>query len=123
MTVAVVDRDARTREGLILRLRQMSEVSVLGGATDYHEALRLVGNQRPAVLVIDHRGMACEGTELLSRVTAAAPGVAIVIHTAYVTEREGADLRRAGADSIVVKEIDSDALVRTIRAVAERRVC
>lgn len=121
VTVAVVDGDARTREGLIRRLRQMPEISVLGGAMDPDEALSLVSDRRPAVLVIDHRGMLCEGAELLGRVRAAAPGVGIVVLTSYVTEPEGAELRRAGAHAIVVKEIDSEALVRTIRAVAERR--
>jgi DNA-binding NarL/FixJ family response regulator len=49
---------------------------------------------------------------------AAAPKTGIVILTAYLTEAERSDLTRAGARAILLKEIDTGTLVRTIRTVA-----
>ena len=48
------------------------------------------------------------------------PHSGIVILTAYVTEQERSELMRAGARAILLKEIDSERLVRTIQTVAAR---
>ncbi len=48
------------------------------------------------------------------------PQSGIVILTAYVTERERSELMQAGARAILLKEIDSERLVRTIQTVAAR---
>lgn len=121
VTVAVVDGNSRTRRGLIHRLQQVEGVSVVGEAGDPGEALRVAHDSRPEVVVMDLRRIAPNGAEFLGRLTRAAPEAKVVILTAYFTERERIELMLAGAGAILLKEIGSETLVRTIRTVAEGR--
>ncbi len=120
ITVAVVDGNPRTRLGLIQRLGQMPGLSVVGGAGDADDALAVVGDRQPDVVVLDLRRIVPDGAEFLSRLASAAPQAGIVVLTAYVTAGERADLTQAGARAILLKEIDSDVLVRAIRMAATR---
>ncbi|MBI4561480.1 MAG: response regulator transcription factor [Candidatus Rokubacteria bacterium] len=118
MTVAVVDGNPGTRRGVVRWLGQTPGISVVGEAGDAGEAVRVVGDRHPEVVVIDLRRIASDGMEFLNRLAVAAPESRILLLTAYLTEQERADLTRAGARAILLKEIDSGALVRAIRAVA-----
>lgn len=118
ITVAVIDSNSGTRQGLIRRLRQIPGITVLGEAGDPEEALRVVSEQRPDVVLMDVRWTDRDGAALLSQIAAAVPKARIVVLTAYVTEQERSELMRAGAQAILLKEIGSDRLVQTIRTVA-----
>lgn len=118
VTVAIVDGNRGTRQGLSRRLGQMPEISVVGEAGEPGEAMRLVSDRRPDVVVLDLRRLAPDGAEFLGRLAKAAAPARIVVLTAYLTEPEEAELMRAGARAILLKEIDSEALARTIRMVA-----
>ncbi len=118
VTVAVVDGNPGTRQGLTRRLRQMSGISVVGEAGEPGEALRVVCERKPDVVVTDLRRIDRNGAEFVARMAAAVPQSGIVILTAYVTERERSELMRAGARAILLKEIDSERLIRTIQTVA-----
>ena len=120
VSVIVVDANDGTRRGLCRRLRQEPGIVVIGEATEAVEALGMVADGQPDVVVLDPRGMAATGDQLVARMRAVAPDAGIVVLTAYVTEEERSELTRAGAGAVVVKEIHSESLVRTIRTVAAR---
>lgn len=90
---------------------------MLGEAGDRDEALRMVCEQRPDVVLMDIR-IDHNGAEFLSQMATAVPQSGIVILTGYVTEGERSELMRAGARAILLKEINSERLVRTIQSVA-----
>jgi DNA-binding NarL/FixJ family response regulator len=121
VTVAVVDGNSGTRRELIRLLGQVPGISVVGEAEDSEEALRMAGDRRPDVVVTDVRWIAPDGATFLRRLARSAPEAGIVILTAYFTERERNELMLAGAGVILLKEIGSETLVRTIRTVAEER--
>ncbi|MBI4488473.1 MAG: response regulator transcription factor [Deltaproteobacteria bacterium] len=116
-SVAVVDSNSGTRQGLIRRLQQIPWITVSGEAGDPEEALRIVCEQRPDVVLMDIRRTDRDGAEFLRQIAAAVPKARIVVLTAYVTEQERSELMRAGAHAILLKEIGSDRLVRTIQTV------
>jgi DNA-binding NarL/FixJ family response regulator len=120
IAVAVIDANADAREGLVRRLRQVPGITVVGDASDPDGAVRTVEGLGAGIVVLDHRRMECDGVELVGRMTAVAPGVRILVLTAYFTERERAELLRGGARVVVAKEIGSDALVGAIREAAGR---
>ena len=105
---------------MIRRLEQVRGISVVGEARDASEALAVVSDRRPDVVVTDLRRIASNGTEFLGQLGRAAPQARIVVLTTYLAEGERADLSRAGARAILLKEIDSGTLVRTIRRVGTR---
>ena len=115
----VVDVNDGARRGLCRRLGQEPGLAVIGEATEAVEALGMVADGQPDVVVLDPRGMGA-GAELVELMRAAAPDTGIVVLTTYVTEEERSELTRAGAHAVVVKQIDSESLVRTIRTVAAR---
>lgn len=119
--VAVFDGNPGTLQGLIHRLQQVPGIVVVGQAQDPCEALGVVRERQPDVVVMDLRRLTPNAAEFLEQLTAAAHQAGIVVLTAYLTECERADLTQAGARAIMLKEIDSDALIRTIRTVARRR--
>ncbi len=118
VSVIVVDANDGTRRGLCRRLGQEPGVAVIGEATEAVEALGMVADGQPDVVVLDPRGMGSAGAELVGRMRAAAPDAGIVVLTAYVSEEERSELTSAGVGAVVVKEIDSESLVRAIRTVA-----
>ena len=120
LAVAVIDANPGARLGLIRRLGQIPGISVVGYAGDSGEALAVVSDRQPDVVVMDLRRLVPDGAEFLARLANAAPQTGVVVLTAYVTARERADLTRAGAQAILLKEIDSDTLIRAIRAAATR---
>jgi len=120
VSVIVVDVNDGTRRGLCRRLGQEPGLAVIGEATEAVEALGMVADGQPDVVVLDPRAIGGAGAELVERMRAVAPDAGIVVLTAYVTGVEQSELTRAGAGAVVVKEIDSESLVRTIRTVAAR---
>jgi DNA-binding NarL/FixJ family response regulator len=119
VTVAVADANSGTDAALVQRLRGMQGISVVGEAEEPGEALRMVREHRPDVIVMDFRQINQNWAEFLGWMTATRPQPGIVVLTTYVTERERSDLMQAGARAILLREIDSRRLVQTIRTVAE----
>ncbi len=115
LTVAVVDPNPGARHGLVRLLGQTPGIRVVGKAGDPGEALKLVTDQRPDVVLVDVRRIDPTGVGFLGRMAAAAPEAGIVVLTAYLTEKERSDLFGAGARAILLKEIDAGTLVRTVR--------
>lgn len=118
ISVAVIDAHPDTRQWLIRRLQRTPGITVVGEAAEPDEALKIVRNQQPHVVVIDVRRIDRNTAEFVDRMAVAVPHSGIVILTAYVTEQERSELMRAGARAILLKEIDSERLVRTIQTVA-----
>jgi DNA-binding NarL/FixJ family response regulator len=120
ISVAVVDGNPRARREVARRLREVSGLALVGEAGGATDAIALLRERGPDVVVTDPRHVAPGGAALLGRLSAAAPDAAVVVLTVYVTEAERAELLAAGAAAVVLKEIASESLVRTIRSVAAR---
>jgi DNA-binding NarL/FixJ family response regulator len=118
ITVAVIDGNPRTRQELVRRLGQVPGIALIGETADRDEALALVADRRPEVVVLDPRHIAPDGVAYLRRLARAAPEAGVVILTTFITGQERRELRWAGAREILLKEIGSDALVRAIRRAA-----
>jgi DNA-binding NarL/FixJ family response regulator len=116
--VAVIDGNPRTRLELVRRLGQVPGIAIIGDAEDREDALAVLVDRRPEVVVVDPRHIAPDGVAYLRRLASAAPEARVVILTAFITDQERTELRWAGAREILLKEIGSDALIRAIRRAA-----
>src|SRR5262245_18531942 len=89
-------------------------------AADGEQALRLVAEEAPDVLVTDIRMPGLDGHELLGRVRRAYPDVAVVIMTAHGTIRSAVQALREGAEDYLTKPIAVEELEHLLERILKR---
>lgn len=115
--VVLAEDQAMVRGALAALLSIEPDIEVIGVAADGQEALRIVGQQRPNVLVTDIEMPQLTGLELTARVRELYPETRIVIVTTFA--RPGY-LRRAldaGAHGYLLKDRPSAELADAVRRV------
>ncbi len=118
--LVLVDDHAVVREGLRAVLEREPDVRVVGEAATPEEAMRVVAEVRPALVLLDLKLSAApglEGLDLCARLTSAHPGVAVLVLTTTLEDSLVVSALRSGARGYVVKEVDTTELLRAIRAV------
>ncbi len=101
---------------------------LLHAATDYqlvyaengNEALAVIGQRRPSVVVTDLVMPGMDGLELVRAIRRSYSRVPVILMTAFGNEEIAAEALRAGAVSYVPKSMRATTLVPTIRQVLER---
>ena len=116
--VLLADDHAVVRKGIREFLEEDGEITVVAEASDGIEAVRLVGEHAPDVAVLDIQMPRMTGIEATRQIKAAYPGVRVLILTAYDDDPYVFALLRAGADGYLLKNADSDALVRAVKTTA-----
>jgi len=112
--VVIADDQKATRLGLRALLALSPRVKVLGEAADGLEALRLVEQHHPDVVVLDVRMPGVDGLEAARRIKSRWPATSVIILTMHACYR--AKALAAGADAFLVKGCESEALQEAILA-------
>ena len=115
--VLIADDDMVVREGLRAILELAGDIELLGEAVDGEDAVRLAGELRPDVVLMDLRMPNVDGIEALKQIKARFPAVEVVILTTYDDEHIVQGLR-AGARGYLLKDAGRDVLFDAIRAAA-----
>lgn len=118
LRVLLADDHAVVRKGIREFLEEDGEILVVAEASNGADAVRLVDEQRPTVAVLDVQMPGTNGIEATRQIKAAHPEVRVLILTAYEEDPYVFALLHAGADGYVLKNTDSDELVRAVKAVA-----
>jgi DNA-binding NarL/FixJ family response regulator len=116
--VLVVDDHPIVLDGVALALQRTSFLQVAGYARTGREALDAVVRYRPDVVLLDLRLPDMLAPETIRQLTAAAPGVKIVVFTAYPEHAALTEALAAGAHGVLVKDTERGDLVDVIRRVA-----
>ncbi len=95
-----------------LAMRDVSSQVALSG----EEALRVVAEDVPDVMVLDLRMPGIDGMAVLEQVRREHPHVQVIVLTGHGSEREEQEARRLGAFEYLEKPADTRELVKTIRA-------
>jgi DNA-binding NtrC family response regulator len=117
--VVVADDEELARKSLGEILTQDGYEVLL--AADGEEALRLVSEQAPDVLLTDLKMPRLGGEDLLARVRAAHPEVAVVIMTAHGTIASAVKALHTGAEDYLTKPIDVEKLEHLLASILARR--
>lgn len=115
--VVLAEDQAMVRGALAALLSIEADIEVIGAACDGQEALRMVGQQRPDILVTDIEMPNLTGLELTARVRELYPQTRVIIVTTFA--RPGY-LRRAldaGAHGYLLKDRPSAELADAVRRV------
>jgi DNA-binding NarL/FixJ family response regulator len=112
--VLVVDDHPVVRHGLIAILRYEQDIQVVGDAADGAEAVRLILEQRPDVVLLDLRLPQLSGIEVMRQVRAQAPQVRFLVLTTYDTDEYIGPALAAGAQGYLLKDATPDELSRAV---------
>ncbi|MFI7319036.1 response regulator [Streptomyces venezuelae] len=115
--VIVVDDQTVVREGIVMLLGLLPGIEVVGAAADGEEAVRLVGEVAPDVVLMDLRMPRCDGAEATRRIRAEYPGTQIVVLTTYADDDSLFPALKAGARGYLTKDAGGDEIVRAVEDV------
>jgi DNA-binding NarL/FixJ family response regulator len=117
--VVLVDDHPVFRHGLRALLGAVDDVEVVAEGADGEDAVRLVEQWRPEVVVMDLNMPGISGVEATRRIVGAAPATGVLVLTMFEDDESVFAAMRAGARGYLVKGADSPDVVRAITAVAE----
>ena len=116
--VVVADDQTVVRDGLVTLLKLLPGVEVVAAASDGEEAVRLVAEHNPDVLLVDLRMPRCDGVGATRRVRADHPGTEVVVLTTYSDDESVLSALRAGARGFLTKDADAESIGRALQAAA-----
>jgi DNA-binding NarL/FixJ family response regulator len=115
--VVVADDQTVVREGIVMLLGLLPGVEVVGSAGDGEEAVQLVGELAPDVVLMDLRMPRCDGVEATRRIRAEYPGTQVVVLTTFADDESLFPALRAGARGYLTKDAGGDEIVRAVESV------
>ncbi|MFH8619394.1 response regulator [Streptomyces sp. NPDC017979] len=119
--VLLADDQLLVRAGFRALLDAQRDIEVAGEASDGQEAVRLVGEVKPDVVLMDVRMPVLDGLAATRRITEDArfEEVKVVILTTFELDEYVFEAIRAGASGFLVKDTEPDELLRAVRAVVD----
>jgi two-component system response regulator NreC len=115
--ILIADDHGVLRSGLRALIEGTAEMLVIAEATDGEEALRLAGDLRPDVLLLDISMPALDGIEVTRRVRHTLPETHVLILTMHEDTAMLREALRAGAAGYIIKRAVGSELLNAIRAV------
>jgi DNA-binding NarL/FixJ family response regulator len=116
--IAIADDHAVLRESLSALLGFQPDFEVVGSAEDGQEAVELIQQKHPDVLVLDLFMPGTDGFEVLRNMERSGINVASVVLTASENQQDYVQVVRLGARGLVHKGDPPDRLFSAIRSVA-----
>lgn len=116
--VLLADDHDLFRAGLRVLLQDLGGIEVVAEAGDGREALRLAGELRPDVVLMDLMMPGLNGLEATARMARDFPGVRVLVLSMNAAEEFVLPAVRAGASGYILKNARPAELEQAIRAVA-----
>jgi DNA-binding NarL/FixJ family response regulator len=116
--VVIADDQALVRGGFRMILDAKEDMEVAGEAADGAEAIALVEQHHPDVVLMDVRMPNTDGIEATRRIVAAGSPARIIILTTHDIDEYVFAALRAGASGFLLKDVRPPDLVEGIRVVA-----
>ncbi|MFJ3216322.1 response regulator [Kitasatospora sp. NPDC086801] len=116
--VLLVDDQPLVRAALEMVITETADVEVVGEAGTGAEAVRLVGELRPDVVVMDLRMPGMDGIEATRLITGGGGPTRVVVLTTFDDDDHVYAALRAGASGFLVKDMALDDILAAVRVVA-----
>lgn len=115
----VVDDHSLFRRGLIALLSQDERFQVVGEAGDVGEALRVLGNVKPDLLLLDNHLPGVKGIDAIEALKEIAPDVKVLMLTVSEDDDDLSKALQNGAEGYLLKTCESDQLCDALVKVHE----
>ena len=115
--VLLVDDHSIVRDGLRLLLQLNDKLEVCGEAATLEEAIMMTTKTSPDVVLLDFKLPDGDGVNGCLRMKSLFPNIKIIILTAYAEDHIVMETIKAGADGYLLKNIESEELIKTIECV------
>jgi DNA-binding NarL/FixJ family response regulator len=116
--IVIADDHPVVREGMRALLLTQSDFDVVGDASDGDAAVRLAGELRPDVILMDLRMPGTDGATATAEISARYPGVHVLVVTTYDSDQDIHKAVEAGAAGYLLKDTPRDDLCGAVRAAA-----
>jgi DNA-binding NarL/FixJ family response regulator len=119
--VLVADDQRVVRDGLTMLIGLVTDMEVVGTASDGLEAVELAQSRAPHVVLMDLRMPELDGADATRRIRATLPDTQVLVLTTYADDESLFPALRAGARGYLTKEASAEEIEQAIRAVAAGR--
>jgi DNA-binding NarL/FixJ family response regulator len=118
ISVLLADDQPLLRRGFRMILEAEDGLTVAGEAGDGAEAVDIALRCNPDVVLMDIRMPGTDGIEATRRITAAQPGVRVLVLTTFDLDEYAFGALQAGASGFLLKDVRPAELVAAVRTVA-----
>jgi DNA-binding NarL/FixJ family response regulator len=118
LRVVIADDHDLFREGLRQLLETVDDIEVVGEASNGEQAVRLVDQQHPDVVLMDISMPEMDGIQATELIVQHYPNTHVVVLTMYADDEYAIHAIRAGAKGYLLKNTRSNEVVRAIRLAA-----
>ena len=115
--VLIADDQRVVREGLSMLVALIDDVQVVGTASDAAEAIRLAGDRRPDVVLMDLRMPGTDGIAATADLRERLPAARVLVLTTYADQDAIVPALQAGARGYLTKDASAEQIEAAIRAV------
>lgn len=119
LRVILADDHQVIREGLRTLIEEQNDMEVVAEASDGREAIRLCGEMKPDVVVMDVAMPDLNGIEATRQVVSECPSTRVLALSMHADKHYAAGMLGAGASGYVLKDCAFDELANAIRRVAK----
>jgi len=116
--IVIADDQALVRSGFRLIVDARPDLEVVGEAEDGEQAVALVEELEPDVILLDIRMPNLDGIEATKQIVASGSGTRILVLTTFDLDEYVYGAIRAGASGFLLKDVRPGELVDAIRVVA-----
>lgn len=113
--IALIDDHTLFRSGLKALLTRQSDFEIVGEAADGLEGVKLVEQIKPDIVLLDLDMPTMSGNEALAQILETDPSMKVLMLTVSEDGDDLAECMRRGAVGYLLKKIDADFLLQSIR--------
>lgn len=121
-SILIVDDHEVVRNGIRSYLEKISDFHVVGEASSGEEALSLVGEMIPDIVLLDLMMPGMDGIETTRRIRQISPRTKVVVLTSYHEDVHIFPALKAGAISYILKDMKMDKLVDVLHRAVQGEV-
>ncbi len=120
--VLIVDDHELLRDGLRIMLSNQPDLELCGEASEEGEAVRLIRELHPDLVVVDIELKSGNGIDLIKQIRVCEPAARIVVYSMHEERLYGERAHCAGANGYVNKQDPATTILKAIRRVLDRKM-